>query len=63
MPVTIGTVNSNMNLVDNNSTFNEAMMEKIIQAVMARLKQEMYDQEKSRSEQGISDNRVTPSDR
>ena len=60
MPVTIGTLNSNTNLVDNN-TFNEAMMEKIVQAVMLRLKQERYDQEKSKSEQGISDNRVTPS--
>jgi hypothetical protein len=62
MPVTIGTLNSNTNLVDSN-TFNEATMEKIIQAVMARLKQEMYDQEKSRSEQGISDRRVATSDR
>jgi hypothetical protein len=62
MPVTIGTLNSSTNLVDSN-TFNEAMMEKIIQAVMTRLKQEMYDQEKSRSEQGISDNRVATSDR
>jgi hypothetical protein len=60
MPVTIGTLNSNTNLVDNN-TINEAMMEKIVQAVILRLKQEMSDQEKSKSEQGISDNRVTPS--
>jgi hypothetical protein len=60
MPVTIGTLNSNTNLVDNN-TINEAMMEKIVQAVILRLKQEMSDQEKSKSEQGISDNRVTSS--
>jgi hypothetical protein len=63
MSITIGTLNSNMNLVDNNNTFNEAMMEKIVQAVMARLKQEMYDQEKSRSEGAISDNRIATSDR
>jgi hypothetical protein len=58
MPVTIGTVNSNMNLVDSNGTFNEAMMEKIVQAVMARLKQEMYDQEKSRSEGDTNNSRT-----
>ncbi|MEH1867437.1 MAG: hypothetical protein V7K69_20840 [Nostoc sp.] len=58
MPVTIGTLNSNLNLVDSNNTFNEAMMEKIIQAVMMRLKQEMYEQEKSRSEGDISNSRT-----
>ena len=59
MPITIGTLNSNLNLIDNNGKLNEAAIEKI---VIARVKQEMQDKDKSREEREISDNRMMPSD-
>ena len=62
MPVTIGTLNSNLSLVDNNGTLNEAAIEKIVQIVIARVKQEMSERDKSREEGEISDNRMMPSD-
>jgi hypothetical protein len=62
MPVTIGNMTSNVNVVDSNGTISDAVMEQIIRQVLVRLKQEMYDQEKSRSEQGISDHRVAKFD-
>lgn len=62
MPITIGTLNSNLNLIDNNGKLNEAAIEKIVQIVIARVKQEMQDKDKSREEREISDNRMMPSD-
>lgn len=40
MPVTIGTLTSNVNLVDTSAMPNPEMMENIIKTVMARLKEE-----------------------
>ena len=62
MPVTIGTMNSTVNLVNDTEMPNEAVLEKIIQMAKARLKQEMNDEKQSQQEREVSD-RVTPSDR
>jgi hypothetical protein len=40
MPVTIGTLTSNVNLVDASAMPNPEMMENIIKTVIARLKEE-----------------------
>jgi hypothetical protein len=51
MPVTIGNMTSNVNVVDSNNMLSEAAIEKITQQVMMRLKAEQYDEEQRRQDQ------------
>jgi hypothetical protein len=55
MPVTIGNLTSNVNLIDSNAVMNDEMMERIIRATLARQKEETYAQEQLRQEQMVRD--------
>jgi hypothetical protein len=59
MPVTIGNLTSNVNVVDGNSMLSEPVMEQIIQRVMMRLREERYAEEQSRQEREIRDRATT----
>jgi hypothetical protein len=60
MPVTIGNMTSNVNVVDGNNTLSEAAIEKITQQVMMRLKAEQYDEEQRRQDQKPYSQATTP---
>lgn len=53
MPVTIGTLTSNVNVADSSGMMNNEMMEQIVRTVLARLKEEMASQEQARREREI----------
>ncbi len=55
MPVTIGTLTSNVNVVDSHSTLNDEMIEKIVQLVILRLKDEQHFELQVRKEQEVRD--------
>lgn len=57
MPVTIGTLTSNVNVVDGNNMMNDEMLERIVRLAVARLKAEMRSDEASREEQEVRDRR------
>ncbi len=52
MPVTIGTVTSNVNVVEGGGMTDE-MMERIIKLAVTRMKEEMRSQESARQENEI----------
>lgn len=60
MPVTIGNMTSNVNVVDGNNMLSEAAIEKITQQVMMRLKAEQYDEEQRRQDQKLYSQATTP---
>jgi hypothetical protein len=60
MPVTIGTVNSTLNVTDSGAMLNAATLEQIVQQVLARLKEQKMNDMQMQEEQEISD-RATPS--
>ena len=60
MSVTIGRVNSTLNVTDGGSSLNTAVLEQIVQQVLARLKEQKTNDTQMQSEQEISD-RATPS--
>jgi hypothetical protein len=53
MPVTIGNMTSNVNVVDSNNMLSEAAIEKIIQMTKIQLKQELQNEKQSQQEQEI----------
>jgi hypothetical protein len=53
MPITIGNMTSNVNVVDGNNMLSEAAIEKITQQVMMRLKAEQQDEEQRRQDQKL----------
>jgi len=55
MPVTIGTVNSTLNVTDGGTSLNAAVLEQIVQQVLARLKEEKVNDTQMQAEQEISD--------
>jgi hypothetical protein len=60
MPVTIGNMTSNVNVVDSNGTISDAVMEQIIRQVMVRLKQEKSAEEQNRADRDISNRSIMP---
>ncbi|MEH2048238.1 hypothetical protein [Nostoc sp.] len=61
MPVTIGTLNSTLNIMDGGNTLNAATLEQIVQQVLARLKDYKVNETQMQEEQEIGD-RATTSD-
>ena len=61
MPVTIGTVNSTLNVTNGGTSLNDAALEQIVQQVLARLKQQKMNDTQMQEEQEIGD-RATKSD-
>lgn len=61
MAVTIGTVNSTLNVTDGGTNLNAAVLEQIVQQVLVRLKKQKTNDAQMQSEQEISD-RATKSD-
>lgn len=61
MAVTIGTVNSTLNIADGGTSLNATSLEQITQQVLARLKQQQVNDTQMQTEQEISD-RATKSD-
>jgi hypothetical protein len=59
MPITIGNLTSNVNVVDGNSMLSDAVMEQIVQRVMMRLREERYAEEQSKQEREIRDRATT----
>lgn len=55
MPVTIGTLTSNVNVVDNEGMANDAMVERIVRLVMIRLRQERQFEDLAHREREIRD--------
>lgn len=55
MPVTIGTLTSNVNVVDTGNVLSEEVMEQIVKRVMMRLKEEMYYEGLAKEERKIRD--------
>lgn len=60
MPVTIGNMTSNVNVVDSNNLLSDAVMEQIIRQVMMRLKAEQYAEEQTRQDREIHNQATTP---
>jgi hypothetical protein len=60
MPVTIGTVNSTLNVTDGGTSLNAATLEQIVEQVLTRLKSEKEKDAAMQEEQEIGD-RATPS--
>lgn len=61
MPVTIGTVNSTLNVTDGGTGLNAAVLEQIVQQVLARLNEQKTNDAQMQEEQKIND-RATKSD-
>jgi hypothetical protein len=61
MPVTIGNLTSNINVIEGNSTLSEAMLQQIVDLVMARLREEQYAEEQMNQEREIR-NRMSEND-
>jgi hypothetical protein len=61
MPVTIGTVNSTLNVTDSGTMLNAATLEQIVQQVLARLKEQKMNDMQMQEEQEISDRATTSS--
>ncbi|MEH2316524.1 hypothetical protein [Nostoc sp.] len=59
MPVTIGTVNSTLNIMDGGNTLNAATLEQIVQQVLARLKDHKVNETQMQEEQEIGDRATT----
>jgi phosphoglycerate dehydrogenase-like enzyme len=55
MPVTIGTLTSNVDVVEASGTLTQEVMEHIVKMVMTRLKEERYLEEQARQEREIRD--------
>lgn len=60
MAVTIGTVNSTLNVTDGGNTLNAAILEQIVQQVLARLKEQKTNDVQMQAEQEISDRATKP---
>jgi hypothetical protein len=60
MPVTIGNMTSNVNVIDSNNMLSDAVMEQIIRQIMMRLKAEKYAEEQAREEREIHDRMTEP---
>lgn len=59
MAVTIGTVNSTLNVTDGGNALNAAAMEQIVQQVLARLKDHKVNETQMQEEQEIGDRATT----
>jgi hypothetical protein len=55
MPVTIGNLTSNVNVTNGNSMLSEAMLQQIVNLVMARLREEQYTEDQLHREREIGD--------
>lgn len=55
MPVTIGTLTSNVNVSDGGGAVGEEMLERIVQAVLARIGERREAEESAREESEIPD--------
>lgn len=55
MPITIGNLTSNVNVTDSNSMLTEETLQQIVNLVMARLREEQYNQEQLNQEWEIRD--------
>ncbi|MFB2881594.1 hypothetical protein [Floridanema aerugineum] len=60
MPITIGNMTSNVNVVDSNNLLSDAVMEQIIRQVMMRLKAEQYAESQRRENREIRNQATTP---
>lgn len=60
MRVTIGAVNSTLNVTDGGTGLNAAVLEQIVQQALVRLKEQKTNDAQMQTEQEISD-RATPS--
>jgi hypothetical protein len=60
MPVTIGNMTSNVNVIDSNKKLLEADKEDIIREAMMRFKAEKHAEEQTREEREIRDRATTP---
>lgn len=59
MPVTIGTLTSNVNVVDGGGMTDE-MTDRIVKLAVARMKEEMRSEEDARQESEVRDRRSEP---
>ncbi|MGH7491699.1 MAG: hypothetical protein ACREOO_04835 [bacterium] len=57
MPMTIGTLTSNVNVVDSSNIMTDEIMEQIVKMVMKRLKEERHFEEQARQEREIYEHR------
>lgn len=53
MPVTIGTLTSNVNVSDGTGALGEEMLERVVQAVLARMREQRETEESAREESEI----------
>lgn len=60
MAVTIGNLNSRVNVVDSNNMLSEAVMEQIVQQVMMKLRDEMAAAEQAKQEREITNRSTNP---
>lgn len=57
MPVTIGTLTSNVNVVDASGMLTEEVMEQIVRRAISRLKEEQHSEDQARQEREVRDRR------
>lgn len=55
MPVTIGTLTSNVNVVDASGMLTEEVMEQIVRRAISRLKEEQHSEDQARQEREVRD--------
>lgn len=55
MPITIGKLTSNVDLVDSGNVLNDEVMELIVRRVMIKLKEEMYYEGLAKEDRKIRD--------
>ncbi len=60
MAVTIGNLNSRVNLVDGNNTLSEPVMEQIVREVVTRVRSQMESEAQARQEREITNRSTTP---
>lgn len=55
MPVTIGTLTSNVTVTKGSGSLDQATLERIVRLVAARVKEELHTEEESRREREVRD--------
>jgi len=57
MPVTIGTLTSQVDMIDANGSMNDAVIEKIVKLAVKRVMEQLKDEELARREREIRNHR------
>jgi hypothetical protein len=60
MPITIGTVSSNVKILDQPGSLDEEMIERLVTLVLARLNREMHAREQLQDESAVRDRMSEP---